>query len=167
MSWSNLLWKFFRGFFIQFWAFWHIMGLKRTFLSKVISIWSLKKNSIKTHFAITNCGTRHVNSVSPSPLVSPSGAVTCTTRQPSKNKPPPKKVSKQLFIRNKFLKGAWFDQFTDKLRGFWNILSFWTCSKMLTTQKIRDQYSYSYLYSILPVVWSKVTYRSLFHSLTS
>ena len=41
------------GFLIQFRAFWHIMGLKRIFLSKVIlvSIFGTKK-----HFAVHHCG---------------------------------------------------------------------------------------------------------------
>ena len=73
--WKNELTKsplrIFQGFFLtQFRAFWHIMDLKRTFLSNVISVLSSKNFSVKNHFVTTNDGTRHVDRVSPSPLTS-------------------------------------------------------------------------------------------------
>ena len=57
MSWPNPHREFSRRFLIQFRAFWHIMGLKRIFLSKVIlvSIFGTKK-----HFIVRHC--RHPKS---------------------------------------------------------------------------------------------------------
>ena len=68
------------------------------------------------HFAITNGGTRHVDSVSSSPLTSPQVLPRVQLANSIREFPPKSNPSKKSFetalFENKFLKGVWFDQFT-------------------------------------------------------
>ena len=60
------------GFLNLFRAFWHIMGLKRTFLTKVTTVFKFKKFSVRKYFAIRNGEIHCVYCKSPVKLVTSS-----------------------------------------------------------------------------------------------